>query len=159
MPNSHSVEIHSLEAYDARGYGSLAFAAVTATLDAYAPTPSEVGVELVPDPVMRRLNRDFRGVDATTDVLSFSMGEGEIVAVPEELLAYLGDVAICIDRALEQAHEFGHSPAREVAYLAVHGALHLLGFDHMRDEDRLRMREAEELIMARIGQPDPHAGG
>src|SRR5579859_4529577 len=119
MPNSHSVEIHSLEAYDDEGYSSLALAAVTATLDAYAAMSSEVGVELVPGAVMRRLNRDYRGVDAATDVLSFPMSEGDTVASPDELPAYLGDVAICIDRALEQAYDYGHTPAREVAYLAV----------------------------------------
>lgn len=159
MPNRHSVEVHSLDAYDAEGYASLAFAAVTAALDAHADKASEVGVELVPSAVIRRLNRDYRGVDDVTDVLSFPMGEGEPVAVPDDLPAYLGDVAICVDRALDQAREYGHTPAREVAYLAVHGTLHLLGFDHERDDDRRRMREAEELVMARIGQPEPHAGG
>lgn len=159
MPSSHSVEVHGLDAYEAAGYPALALAAVVEVLDAYAERPSEVGVELVPSAVIRRLNREYRGIDSVTDVLSFPMAEGEPVAVPAGFPAYLGDVAICIDRALEQALAFGHTPEREVAYLAVHGTLHLLGFDHERDVDARRMREAEERITARVGHPEPHAGG
>ena len=74
---------------------------------------------------IQELNRTFRGVDRVTDVLTFPTWEGAKIAVPPD--GYLGDIAICMERAEEQAAEYGHSLAREIAFLAVHGALHLMG--------------------------------
>ncbi len=118
-----------------------------------APGPLEVGVLIADDARLHALNRDYRGVDAPTDVLSFAdedAGAG-FVAQPGAP-RYLGDIAISYERVLAQAAEYGHSPARELAYLAAHGALHLLGYDHERGpEDEAAMRAREEAAMAALG--------
>ena len=97
---------------------------------------------------IRSLNRDFRGVDAVTDVLTFPAWEGEISLSAD---GYLGDIMICYDRAKEQAQEYGHSLLRELSFLAVHGCLHLLGYDHMTEADERVMREKQTEILDRIG--------
>ena len=118
-----------------------------------APGPLEVGVLIADDAKLHALNRDYRGVDAPTDVLSFADdgAEGGFVAQPGAP-RYLGDIAISFERVVAQAAEYGHSPARELAYLAAHGALHLLGYDHERGpEDEAAMRAREEAAMAALG--------
>ena len=95
------------------------------------------------------LNRDYRNVDAPTDVLSFALNEGE-EDIPEEETE-LGDIVINLDRAIQQAKEFGHSTEREVAYLSVHGFLHILGYDHYDPEEKKAMRKAEEDILSACG--------
>ncbi len=97
---------------------------------------------------IRTLNREFRNVDSVTDVLTFPAWEGEISLSAD---GYLGDIMICYDRAQEQAKEFGHSLKRELSFLAVHGVLHLLGYDHMTEPDEIRMREKQTLILEGIG--------
>lgn len=117
------------------------------------PEDAEVSLTLVDDERIHFLNREYRGVDRPTDVLSFALQE-ETEDEPE-ILDYedsvLGDIVISIERARAQALEYGHSFEREVAYLAVHGALHLLGFDHETEEDKAEMREIEEKVMSSIG--------
>ena len=113
----------------------------------------EVSVLVADDASLHQLNRDYRGVDAPTDVLSFGDDDagGSFVAAPDGP-RYLGDIAISYERVLEQAAEYGHSPERELAYLAAHGTLHLLGYDHERGPDEAAaMREREEAAMARLG--------
>ena len=129
-------------------------------------------LSIVSEEEIRALNSRERGVDAVTDVLSFpasdyvcgkpilaeehvdciepvmGMRKGEWVQKGERL--YLGSVAVCRKRAEEQAEEYGHSVAREICYLIVHGALHCLGYDHEREEDKRVMRGKEEQIMARL---------
>ncbi len=97
---------------------------------------------------IRTLNREFRNVDRVTDVLTFPAWEGEISLSAD---GYLGDIMICYDRAKEQAEEFGHSLRRELSFLAVHGVLHLLGYDHMTEADEKRMREKQTAILEGIG--------
>ena len=97
---------------------------------------------------IRTLNRDFRKVDAVTDVLTFPAGEGEISLSAD---GYLGDIMICYDRAKEQAETYGHSLLRELSFLAIHGCLHLLGYDHMTEADERVMREKQTMILDRIG--------
>ncbi len=102
---------------------------------------------------IREKNREFRGIDAPTDVLSFPMydfkngekpGPGEICE--------LGDIVLSLERAAEQAEDFGHSYEREVAFLTVHSVLHLLGYDHVNsEEEELEMREHQRAIMRRLG--------
>ena len=92
---------------------------------------------------------DYRNVDAPTDVLSFALNEGE-EDIPEEETE-LGDIVINLDRAIQQAKEFGHSTEREVAYLSVHGFLHILGYDHYDPEEKKAMRKAEEDILSACG--------
>ena len=97
---------------------------------------------------IQTLNREFRNVDRITDVLTFPAWEGEISLSAD---GYLGDIMICYDRAKEQAEEFGHSLRRELSFLAVHGVLHLLGYDHMTEADEKRMREKQTAILEGIG--------
>ena len=97
---------------------------------------------------IRTLNREFRNVDRVTDVLTFPAWEGEISLSAD---GYLGDIMICYERAKEQAIEYGHSLERELSFLAVHGVLHLLGYDHMTEPDETVMREKQTAILDRIG--------
>ncbi len=117
--------------------------------------PAEVSVVVTDDAEIHRLNRQYRGVDAPTDVLSFSQtepGPGEEAGgFPHPPgVQVLGDVVISGDRVRAQAAEYGHSQQRELAYLAVHGLLHLLGYDHETEPDRQRMRQAEEAALATV---------
>ncbi|MFR2891379.1 rRNA maturation RNase YbeY [Peptoniphilus grossensis] len=105
----------------------------------------EVSVSFVGDEEIRDLNRDYRGVDKSTDVLSFPMDD-EFIIVGR----ILGDVIINTRRVMEQAKELGHSNERELSYLTVHSILHLLGYDHMEDEDKREMREREKLAMKEL---------
>jgi probable rRNA maturation factor len=118
----------------------------------------EVSVLVTDDAELHRLNRDYRSVDAPTDVLSFAddeeAAEGPHPAFvrPPEAPRYLGDIAISYERVVAQAAEYGHSRERELAFLTVHGVLHLLGYDHERGEaDAAEMRAHEEAVMARLG--------
>lgn len=116
------------------------------------PPGAEVGVVFADDAYIRGLNRDYRSIDAATDVLSFALDEGDEPAVqdgPEEKL--LGDIIISLETAARQADEFGHGLEREVAYLAVHGMLHLVGYDHEQEEDKAAMRRREEDILGALG--------
>ena len=97
---------------------------------------------------IQTLNRDFRHVDRVTDVLTFPAWEGEISLSAD---GYLGDIMICYDRAKAQAEEYGHSLLRELSFLAVHGVLHLLGYDHLTQEDERVMREKQTAILDGIG--------
>lgn len=121
-----------------------------AEIHALAPQ-TEVSVVLADDPYIRELNRDYRGKDQATDVLSFALNEGDepdIIDGPEELL--LGDIIISLETAERQAGDFGHTLERELAYLTVHGMLHLLGFDHEDELERQTMRLEEEKVLVAL---------
>ena len=114
---------------------------------------TEVDITIVDDEEIHMLNRDYRNVDRPTDVLSFALDEEseeepELLGGPEEHL--LGDIIISAETASRQAEEFGHGLEREIVYLAVHGLLHLLGYDHMTDEDKAVMRAKEEEALREI---------
>lgn len=118
----------------------------------------ELSVLVSDDAELHRLNRLYRGVDRPTDVLSFADQPDDGVPTgfvrPTDLPRYLGDLAISYQRVVAQAAEYGHSPARELAFLTVHGVLHLLGYDHERGpDDEAAMRARAEMIMAQIGLP------
>ena len=113
---------------------------------------AEVSVALCDDATIHQLNRDFRKVDRPTDVLSFALNEGEepeIVDGPAEEL--LGDIIISVDTLERQAEEYGHSLERELAYLTIHGFLHLMGYDHETEDDKLEMRKEEEVVLSALG--------
>ncbi len=107
---------------------------------------AEISLTLVSLEEIRELNRDYRDVDKETDVLSFPQFEG-VEDMPEFGELCLGDVVICRDKVEEQAKEFGHSFERELIYLFVHSMLHLLGYDHMEEDEKAVMRAKEEEVM------------
>lgn len=107
----------------------------------------EVSFSVVDEDEIQELNRDYRGVDSVTDVLSFPLLERDQIAGG----GMLGDIVICNRRAEDQAKDFGHSYEREVIYLSVHSLLHLLGYDHEEDEDKIEMRALEKEVMRQVG--------
>ena len=118
---------------------------------------TEVSVSLVNDEVIHVLNKDYRGIDRSTDVLSFALDEAE---EPQEIggpdTHLLGDIIISAETAVRQGEEYGHGLNRELVYLGVHSLLHLLGYDHMNKEDKAVMREEEEkaLQLIHLSQAD-----
>ncbi|MSQ23536.1 MAG: rRNA maturation RNase YbeY [Chloroflexi bacterium] len=129
------------------------------------PGPATLDVVMVRDEEMREINATRRGIDEGTDVLSFPLvqvkpGGGvteEFFVLPPDSAPHLGDVVISIDRVDAQAKEAGHSPQRELAYLTVHGVLHILGYDHENDQDRRQMRKREEEVLSALGLTRPEA--
>lgn len=114
---------------------------------------AEVDVSLVCDEEIRQLNNDFRNIDASTDVLSFPLGENGVYDEnPETGAKMLGDVVISVEHAVRQAEEYGHSLQREIAFLTVHSMLHLLGYDHVQGGiEAETMREKEEDVLLKMG--------
>lgn len=105
---------------------------------------SEVSIILVDNSYIRELNLTYRGEDRATDVLAFNL-QDEMSECEEEKI--IGDVVISLEKAEEQARFVGHSFQREVAFLAVHGILHLLGYDHGDKESRREMQEKQDMVM------------
>ena len=113
----------------------------------------QVSVTFTDDEGIRAVNRQYRGIDKATDVLSFPLmdfegGEEPPMDEPEQSL---GDIMISLERAKAQAKEFGHSFEREVAFLTVHSMLHLLGYDHMETDEELEMRAKQREILESMG--------
>lgn len=97
---------------------------------------------------IKDINKKYRNIDKETDVLSFPIFEkDEILNLPIEIQEVLGDIIISIDRVKEQAEEYGHSFTRELAYMVVHGFYHIIGYDHIEEEDKIEMRKKEEIIL------------
>ena len=122
--------------------------------------PAEIDITVVDADTIREMNAEYRSKDSVTDVLSFPMYEfyngeprEELDEEPDTGCVMLGDMILCYTRACEQAKEFGHSAARECGYLTTHSMLHLLGYDHERnDEDTRLMRSKEEEYMNASGR-------
>ncbi|MGE7919491.1 rRNA maturation RNase YbeY [Viridibacillus sp. NPDC093762] len=115
---------------------------------------TELSVTFVTNEAIHEINRQYRQKDAPTDVISFAleeMGEGEVEIIAEGMPRILGDIIISIDRTKEQADEYGHSFERELGFLAVHGFLHLLGYDHMVPEDEKVMFGKQDTILESYG--------
>ena len=118
-------------------------------------------IVIVDEEEIKRLNRELRNTDAVTDVLSFPSLDGifgvkiEKKKFPadfdEQGNLFIGSIAICKKRAEEQAEEYGHGIHREMSYLAAHGICHLLGYDHMVEDDKKIMREKEERVLEKMG--------
>lgn len=130
------------------------------------PYECEVNITFTDDNGIRLLNRDFRGLDVPTDVLSFPMAEyvppADFSMLEEEgaAAAYfnpgsgellLGDIVISLERADEQAKQYGHSLKREICFLTAHSMLHLMGYDHMAEEERKVMEDKQEEILNALG--------
>lgn len=110
----------------------------------------EMGLLIEDDSKIQELNRQFRGIDAPTDVLSFATSESDIfTAIAPEMPVYLGDVVISYPQAEEQAQNAGHSTEEELGLLVVHGVLHLLGYDHDTEEKKAQMWAKQESILGK----------
>ncbi|MCM1370601.1 MAG: rRNA maturation RNase YbeY [Clostridium sp.] len=110
----------------------------------------EFNVIIINNDEIWKINKEYRGIDRPTDVISFALEDFKDVTYQDNHRV-LGDIYISIDKVKEQAKEYGHSEMRELAFLAVHGLLHLLGYDHMNKEDEKIMFEKQELILNGFG--------
>lgn len=124
-------------------------------------TDGEVALTFVTDQEIHELNKEYRGIDRPTDVLSFAMnesideeldiiydlGENEAIDLPE----ILGDIIISVETAIAQSKEYGHSIDREIGFLFVHGFLHLLGYDHQDEASEAEMMGKQEKVLAEVG--------
>ncbi len=118
-------------------------------------------IAIVDEQEIQRLNRETRGIDAVTDVLSYPSLDGIFgvkiekknfpYGADEDGRLFIGSIAICEKRAAEQAAEYGHGIMREINYLAAHGICHLLGYDHVEESDKILMRQKEERVLAKMG--------
>ena len=109
-----------------------------------------INIILTNPSVIKQINQKYRNIDKETDVLSFPMFEkDEIRNVKEEEV--LGDIVISVERVKQQAEEYGHSFDRELSYMLVHGFYHLMGEDHIEEEDKKVMREKEENVLSKLG--------
>lgn len=122
---------------------------------------TEIDVTIVDDEAIHEINREYRGIDRPTDVISFALDddledsdEPDLIDGPEEHL--LGDIIISAETAKRQADEFGHGLEREILYLGVHSLLHLLGYDHMEPEDKKIMRAKEEEALRVLNISEEH---
>ena len=136
---------------------------ITAVLDAEGiDVPCEVNVLFTDDEGIHQINLDMRGIDGPTDVLSFPMCDFEepgdfslLEETPEEYFnpdtgeLMFGDIVISVEKVKEQAEKYGHSETRELAFLVAHSMLHLSGYDHMEEEERLEMEEMQREILER----------
>lgn len=116
----------------------------------------EISVSIVDNAEIREINKQFRNIDRATDVLSFPMltfAEDEMAEVNENGEILLGDIIISLERAREQAEEYGHSLVREIAFLTAHSMLHLLGYDHMEPEEEAEMFRRQKEILLQAGFP------
>ena len=104
---------------------------------------------IVDEEEIHKINREYRGKDSVTDVISFALEDDKVFI--ETDFRVLGDIYVCIEKVKSQAEEYGHSFKRELAYLTIHGLLHLLGYDHMTSEEEKIMNEVEEMILNEYG--------
>ena len=108
----------------------------------------EFNVIIVDNDYIHELNKNYRGIDRETDVISFALNDDETC---NSFIRVLGDIYISIDKAKSQAEEYGHSLKRELSFLTVHGFLHLLGYDHMEKEDEIKMFSLQNEILKEYG--------
>lgn len=114
---------------------------------------AEVSISFVSNEEIHRLNKEYRQKDQPTDVLSFALEEGEDEVMVEDngIPRMLGDIIVSVEKAKEQAEAYNHSFERELAFLTVHGFLHLIGYDHMNDEEEKKMFSKQEEILHEFG--------
>lgn len=142
---------------------SMQAAADNSTVCEGVPVPCSVSVRLCSDEAIRDINASYRGIDRPTDVLSFptvSYPAGKTAGSCKKALlmeyddetatCFLGDIIIAVPHIFSQAEEYGHSVEREACYLLIHGICHLMGYDHMEETEKARMRSLEERILSRI---------
>lgn len=150
---SHQINIgFETDVEDAQAVSELILTCAKRVLESEdVPFDAAIDVTVVDADEIRRLNAEYRDKDAVTDVLSFPMydflngqPQEELEAEPDSGCVMLGDMVLCYTRAVEQAAQFGHSPARECGYLTTHSVLHLLGYDHERNDEDTRLMRAKE---------------
>lgn len=116
---------------------------------------SEVSIMFVDNDKITEINREYRGKDQPTDVISFALDDeeegDEPIIIGEHLPHLLGEIVISVDKIAEQANDYGHSFKRELGFLTVHGFLHLLGYDHMTDEDEKEMFDKQKVLLEQYG--------
>ena len=112
-------------------------------------TNVDFNVILVSEDKIHEINKEYRGIDRPTDVISFALEDNKDIEYDNYRL--LGDIYICDNKVFDQAKEYGHSVKRELSFLAVHGLLHLLGYDHMKPEDEKVMFGLQEEILDKYG--------
>lgn len=109
----------------------------------------EFNVIIVDSNKIRELNKEYRNIDRVTDVISFALEDDDTFNLEDYRV--LGDIYICLEQALKQAEDYGHSFKRELSFLAIHGLLHLLGYDHMSEEEEKIMFKKQEEVLSRYG--------
>lgn len=137
--------------FETYGFEQIVKKVVAEVLDIHNITKNvEISVVFTDDEEIHSINKEFRNIDNSTDVLSFPQYEysspGDVTEIEDSCLI-LGDIIISLEHAKTQAEEYNHSINREIGYLAAHSMLHLLGYDHMIEDDKSLMREKEETIM------------
>lgn len=134
--------------------------AINAINSEYASEDFDVVITYTDNEEIRKLNAEFRNIDKETDVLSFPMQEFkngfptqnlDVEKDPETGRIYLGDVVLSVEKAISQAEEYGHSIERELSFLVAHSILHLLGYDHINDDERKIMEQKQEAILQSMG--------
>ena len=108
-------------------------------------TNANFSIVFVDEEKIQELNKNYRGIDKVTDVISFAFEDNQLIVYND--IRFLGEIFICIPRMIKQAEDYGHSEVRELAFLTVHGLLHLLGYDHMDKEDEEEMFALQEVIL------------
>lgn len=117
-----------------------------------------ISITLTTPEQIHKLNKEYRNVDKETDVLSFPMFEKEEIEsiknnqIKNKIPEVLGDIVISMQKVEEQAKEYGHSFKRELAYMLVHGFYHIMGYDHIKEEDKVKMRPKEENVLTKLKQ-------
>jgi len=146
---SYAIEIEAVVALPPAATGALETAVAATLRHAQVAPPAALTLLLTDDAQIQQLNRDFRGEDKPTDVLSFPAG----ATLPGmgEAVAYLGDIAISAPYAQRQAQAAGHPLTAELQLLAIHGVLHLLGYDHGEPEEKADMWAAQTAVLAALG--------
>ena len=127
------------------------FRAADVVGEIYGVENSELSITLTDDEHIHRLNKKYRATDRPTDVLSFAFHESDEPEILDAKIDVLGDIIISVERARSQAKEFGHSFKREIVFLTVHGLLHLLGYDHIQEDERMEMENEQKFVMEKLG--------
>jgi probable rRNA maturation factor len=147
--STHSVLVSIERPFEGLVDGDRIESIASRVLDAEGQVPAELGVLVTDDDAVRGLNREYAGDDEATDVLAFSLREGEEFVSPDEVQR-LGEIIISFPTAQRQAEEAGRAVEEEVAHLLVHGILHLLGYDHAEEDEERVMRAREEALLASV---------
>ena len=153
------IENESRVAFDFKDMDRVIRKAVKTVMeDKKIPMELDVNVLLTVPSAIRSINREMRGIDSVTDVLSFPYFEykkpGQFPGKPEDgEEQILGDIVLCASKVKEQAKKYGHSQKRELAFLIVHSMLHLIGYDHIEENDRIVMEDKQDKIMELLGIP------